>query len=116
MHILNQMFKAMKYIKKYSIAIICVLILLLAGKSCQSCSRGRALQYERIQHELVVDSIQTAYAGITTDLQSANDSIKILNTEISALKEMNGMMQGSLDHARQTNNSLVRTINAKSQN
>lgn len=104
----------MKYIKKYSIAIICALILLLTGKSCQSCSRGRALDYERVQHEQVVDSLKQVTRTLNADLQLSNDSIKLLNTEISALKEMNGMMQGSLDHARQTNNSLVRSINAKS--
>lgn len=104
----------MKYIKKYSIAIICALTFLLACKSCQSCSRGRALEFERAQHVQVVDSLNTTINGINVDLQLSNDSIKILNTEINALKEMNGMMQGSLDHARQTNNSLVRSINAKS--
>lgn len=99
----------MKYIKKYSIAIICALILLLAGKSCQSCSRERIIGYQKNHYEQVVDSLKT-------DLQTANDSIKILNTEIIALKEMNGVVQESLNHARQTNNSLVRSINAKSNN
>lgn len=106
----------MKFLKKYSVAIICSLVFLLACKSCQSCSRGRALEYERVQHEQVIDSLNVTIRAINTDLQLSNDSIKILNTEINALKEMNGMMQGSLDHARQTNNSLVRSINAKSQN
>ena len=106
----------MKYIKKYSIAIICALTFLLACKSCQSCSRGRALDYEKARHERVIDSLNTVIIDLGTNLQLSNDSIKILNTEITALKEMNGMMQGSLDHVRQTNNSLVRSINAKSQN
>lgn len=106
----------MNFIKKYCFTIICVLVILFAGKSCQSCSRGRTLDYERVQHEQVVDSLKHVTQTLNADLQLSNDSIKLLNAEISALKEMNGMMQGSLDHARQTNNSLVRSINAKSKN
>ena len=107
---MNQILNAMKYIRKYSIAIICALILLLAGKSCQSCSRGRSLDYQKTQYEHVVDSLKSVNRGLNADLQLMGDSIKILNTEISALKEMNGMMQGSLDHARQTNTTLAKTI------
>lgn len=106
----------MNFIKKYCFIIICLLAVLFAGKSCQSCSRGRALDYERTQHEHVVDSLKSTIHELNVDRQLSDDSIKLLNTEISALKEMNGMMQGSLDHARQTNNSLVRSMNAKSKN
>lgn len=106
----------MKYIKKYSIAIIGALMFLLVCKSCQSCSRGRALNYEQAQYEQVIDSMKHVTRELNVDLQLSNDSIKILNTEITALREMNGMIQGSLDHARQTNTSLVRSINAKTQN
>ena len=106
----------MKYIKKYSLAIIGFLLFLLACKSCQSCSRGRALEYERVHYEQVIDSMNTELHNMDVELRISNDSIKLLNTEITALKEMNGMMQGSLDHARQTNTSLVQSINAKSQN
>ena len=100
----------MKFIQKYPIGIICVLVFFLACKSCQSCSRGRALEHERTQHERVVDSLKGIQRGLSADLQLTNDSIKILNTEINALKEMNGVMKGSLDHARQTNRSLVNSI------
>lgn len=106
----------MKIIKKYSVAIICGLAFLLACKSCQSCSRGRTIDHERVQHEQVVDSLNTIIVQLATDVHDVRDSIKILNTEIGALREMNGVMQGSLDRAHQTNSSLVRTINAKSQN
>lgn len=106
----------MKFIRKYSIVIICALVFLFACKSCQSCSRSRTLDFERTQTKHVVDSLNSIIRVLNADVQISNDSIKILNTEINALKEMNGMMQGSLDHARQTNNSLVRSINVKSQN
>lgn len=108
---MNQILNAMKYIRKYSIAIICALILLFAGKSCQSCSRGRVLDYQKAQYEHIVDSLNAVNRTLDVDLQVAGDSIKILNTEIVALKEMNGMIQGSLDHARKTNTTLIKTIN-----
>lgn len=100
----------MKYIKRYSIAIICALILLFAGKSCQSCSRGRQIEYIRTEQAAMMDSLNTIIADKTAALMTAQDSIKVLNTEINALNEMKGIMQGSLDHARQTNRSLVNSI------
>lgn len=57
-----------------------------------------------------LDSLESINRSLRGQLVTTEDSIKILNTEISALKEMNGMMQGSLDHARQTNRSLVNQI------
>lgn len=100
----------MKYIKRYSFAIICALILLLAGKSCQSCSRARQLDHNQMEYVANLDSLESINRSLQGQLVTAEDSIKILNTEINALKEMNGMMQGSLDHARQTNRSLVNSI------
>lgn len=100
----------MKYIKRYSIAIICALILLFVGKSCQSCSRARQIEYMKTEQVTVTDSLKSIISDRTTTLTTAQDSIKVLNTEINALKEMKGMMQGSLEHARQTNRSLVNKI------
>lgn len=102
--------KVMKYIKRYSIAIICALILLFVGKSCQSCSRARQIEYMKTTQVTVTDSLKSVISDRTAALTTAQDSIKVLNTEINALKEMKGMMQGSLEHARQTNRSLVNSI------
>jgi len=101
----------MKYLKKYSITIIAALAFLLALKSCQSCSRSRALDWAQMEYTECVDSLNHVVSDLRYQNMVAEDSIKMLNAEIGALKEMNGMMQGSLDHARATNNSLVRSIN-----
>lgn len=101
----------MKYIKRYSFAIICALILLFAGKSCQSCSRARQIEYIRTEQAAVVDSLESVIASGNTALVTAQDSIKVLNTEIKSLQEMKGMMQSSLDEVHRTNRSLVKTIN-----
>lgn len=101
----------MKYIKRYSFAIICALILLFASKSCQSCSRARQIEYIRTEQAAVVDSLESVITSSNTALVAAQDSIKVLNTEIKSLQEMKGMMQSSLDEVHRTNRSLVKTIN-----
>lgn len=103
----------MKYIKRYSIAIICALIVLLAGKSCQSCSRARQLEYTKTEYVAETDSLKSVIATRNMQLLTAQDSIKVLNTEINSLKEMRGMMESSLEHSRQTNRSLVNQISKK---
>lgn len=103
----------MKYIKKYSITIICALLFLLACKSCQSCSRARQIDYNQMEYVANLDSLDSINRSLQGQLVTAEDSIKVLNTEINALKEMKGVMQSSLDNAHRTNRSLVNSIRNK---
>lgn len=100
----------MKYIKKYSLAIIAVLVFLLTCKSCQSCSRGRQIEYNQIECSHIVDSLKYELVEHESYEVALEDSIKILNNKIDNLNEMKGIMQGSLDRAHQTNKSLVNQI------
>lgn len=101
----------MSYIKKYSLAIIGILLFLLTCKSCQSCSRARTIEWNRMEYIECTDSLNREISDLKHKCLVSEDSIKVLNTEINALREMNGMMSGSLDHARATNKSLIKTIN-----
>lgn len=87
------------------------MLFLLACKSCQSCSRARTIEWNRMEYVEHTDSLNREISELRRKCLMSEDSIKVLNTEINALREMNGVMSGSLDHARATNNSLIRTIN-----
>lgn len=103
----------MKYVKKYSIAIICALFLLFMGKSCQSCSRGRQLEYNKIEYSHDIDSLQKVITSKDKQLVLAEDSIKLLNAELKSLREINGFVTTSLEHSRQTNKTLTNQLKNK---
>ena len=105
----------MKTIKKYSTVIICVLILLLTGKSCQSCSRGNQIEYNKALHAQIEDSLTHKIISLENDLLYANDSIKLLNSNLKAARELNGFAMSSLEHARQTNKTLVNQLENKTE-
>jgi hypothetical protein len=96
--------------EKYTLVIIVALGFLLLCKSCQSCTRQRALEYVKTEHVQYVDSVSSVIREMDSKIVTADDSIKILNTKIDALLEAKGLMQSSLDHAVSTNQSLVQTI------
>lgn len=97
----------MKWIKSHPWILVCALGFLLCCKSCQSCSRQRTIEYNQAQYEHQIDSIRA-------DLSRANDSIKILNIELDNLKERYNIVEGTLEHTRTTNQSLIRSNNVLS--
>lgn len=50
-----------------------------------------------------IDSIKTINVQLC-------DSIKVLNTKIESLKELNKSTKESLDHSRNTNNTLIKKL------
>lgn len=92
-----------KWIQKYSPIIAGVLLVLLAFKSCQSCSRSRAIQWTEASCERVVDSIQH-------DRMVAWDSVRTLKQQVQAWEDKYELISNSLNYTRDQNSSLVRTI------
>lgn len=103
----------METIKKHSTIIICWLVLLLAGKSCQSCSRANQIEYNKAQYAQVEDSLVRKITSLENDLLRANDSIKLLNSDLKSLQELNNIALHSLEHTQQTNKTLVNQLKNK---
>lgn len=101
----------MKFIKKYCVVIICVLGVLLAGKSCQSCSRGRQLKFQEIQHTEIITSKNNTIDSLYSVLKSQNDSIKILNEKLEGEKRINNIINNTNDQLTKNNNKLINHIN-----
>lgn len=112
---------------KYRDWVVVILLLLFAFKGCQSCSRGRMIEYNQNQHEqskveLVgsIDSLNNIIQIKNHQIDSLNISkkqyidslntvivnkdfqIDILNNELKDLKE-------SVRHYRSTNATLINT-------
>lgn len=93
----------MKFIQKHSIIIICILVGLLTLTKCSSCSQKRSFEFEKASMSQSIDSIKTINVQLC-------DSIKVLNTKIESLKELNKSTKESLDHSRNTNNTLIKKL------
>ena len=93
--------------KKYSTIIIFALVAICSLKSCQSCSRSRQIEYNKIEYQAKMDSMQSIISEQQHALIIAKDSINLLNTEIKSLQELAGLAMTSLQHQQQTNKTLV---------
>ncbi len=96
---------------KYLISALVVLAFLYTCKSCQSCSRQRQIDWNQMEYVANLDSIDSINRNLQAQNVKLEDSIKILHTEIRALRELNGSVNASLEHARQTNKALIKNQN-----
>lgn len=97
-------------LKKYSTTIICALLAICMLKSCQNCSRGRQIEFNKIEYKAKLDSLQCIISEQQHELTVAHDSINLLNTEIKSLQELAGLAMTSLQHQQQTNKTLVNQL------
>ena len=95
----------MKFIKKYSFVIIVILVFLLAAKSCQSCSRGRLIEYNKIEQTIIIDSLTNLVAN-------QNDSIRILNERIVAQEDKINTLQEHIKDVSEMNTQLSKNQNS----
>lgn len=93
--------KIKNFIQKYSIAILCCLVLLVGFKQCQLSRSARQITYTQLQYGSKIDSLQ----NINVQLY---DSIKLLNAENKSLKELVNVTKGSLEHAQRTSTELTK--------
>ena len=68
-----------KFIDKYYIWIIIVLSVLFLFKNCQSCSRNRALEFNDIIYESIMDSMENDINNQLIYISLLEDSIKTYN-------------------------------------
>ena len=86
-----------------------VLVILLAGKSCKSCTDSRRYEFKTNEYVTQIDSITKAN-------KEMEDSIKILNIENQSLKDQKGIIEAqnsrledNLKNSQSQNQTLINT-------
>lgn len=95
--------------KKYINWIIVFLICLCCFKSCQSCSRGRSLDYQKYSYEYVIDSLNKDIIHYQDTIKSQQDTIKIYQIQLNIMDENNKMLKESNKYFQNTNRTLINT-------
>ena len=98
-----------KFIDKYYLWIVIILAILLFFKNCQSCTRGRAIEFNEISYELIIDSMKTDINNYKTKLILLEDSINVYKTKNEELQDKINILKESNKHFQQTNRVLINT-------
>ena len=91
-----------EFYNKYVNWIVIVLICLVMIKECQSCARGRRVEFNKIRTEQISDSL-----NMTID--SLNKIISLKDKDIEYLKATNKNLETSNKYYRNTNSTLINT-------
>lgn len=94
-------------------AISIVLFVLLIFKSCESCRRDSALQWERYNNEITVDSLNKVIDILESDILVLNDTVRKLKYQISSLDVEKRILYETNKTQSNTNKELIRTLNKK---
>ena len=107
----------MKKETKYKIVIAGITALFVL-KSCESCRRNSTLQWERVNNEYVVDSLNNiiderdvTINTLNDSVRELNDSIKILNYKIDNISSENKILYESNRSHQETNRGLIKSLN-----
>lgn len=92
---------------KYIHWIVILLFVLLSFKSCQSCSRDRALKYQTVQYQQNIDSLSTQIVEKIDTIYILKDSIKMYRYKLGIVEDNNRALKESNRHYRSTNSRLV---------
>lgn len=98
-----------KFIDKYYLWIVIVLAVLLFFKNCQSCTRGRTIEFNEISYELIIDSMKNDINDYKSKIQSLKDSIGLYKTKNEQLQDKIEILQSSNKYFQQTNKTLINT-------
>ena len=102
------MLKTIKnWIKEYQSLIIGLLILVLMLKGCQSCNTERRYEYQEIQYEYIIDSMQTVIDERSIDTKDLCDTIHSLRSENTMLKDVIKDLRDDKIYYQKANKNLV---------
>ena len=106
--------KIKNWIKDHYQLIIACLLLVIMLKGCASCSMERRYEYQQIQYEYVIDSMQTVIDERSIDTKDLCDTIHSLRAENIVLKEVINDLREDKNYYRKTNRDLVNVTEALS--
>jgi hypothetical protein len=106
--------KIKKFVADKHWLIIGILCLTLMLKGCESCSNERRLEYYQVQHELVIDSMQTVIDERSTNTKDLCDTIYSLRAENTILKSVIKDLKDDKIYYQKANKNLTNVAEALS--
>lgn len=107
-----------KIYQKYKDWFVIALLAILCFKSCQSCSRGRIIEFNDKKHTILIDSLERDISILDEQLSDMHKDAQIHLMKIQSLeealemyKEENKDLRDNNKHYRTTNKVLVNTNN-----
>jgi hypothetical protein len=96
-----------EFYKKYKNWFVVILFFLFGLKSCQSCSRQRSIEYNKIKYEHVIDSLQVLIESKNDTITSQQNNLKIYKVNLGLVEDSNKALRESNKRFQSTNRVLV---------
>lgn len=100
-----------KFYRKYTDVIVLSLVFLFTCKSCQSCHRANQLEWNTIQHECVVDSLNNIIDELYIENDKLKDTISIYKKELNVIEETNNVLLDVNKSNQNLNRFLIKKLN-----
>lgn len=99
--------KIKKWIKDHQSLIIGLLVLVLMLKGCSACNMERRYEYQQIQYEHVIDSMQSVIDTRSVDVKDLYDTLYSLRSENTILKDVIKDLNADKEHYKIQNRNLI---------
>lgn len=92
---------------KYIHWIVVTLFIILCFKGCQSCSKNRKMEYNKIQYENAIDSLTNMINLKNDTIYILSDSMKMYRYKLGLIEDNNKMLKESNKYYRNANTKLA---------
>ena len=99
--------KIKTWIKDHYQLIIGLLIMVIMLKGCSSCNMERRYEYQEIQYEYIIDSMQAVIDERSIDTKDLCDTIHSLRAENTVLKDIIKDIKADREYYRKQNRDLA---------
>lgn len=99
--------KIKNWIKDHIALVIACLIMVIMLKGCQGCSMERRYEYQQVQYEQIIDSMQSVIDERSIDTKDLCDTIHSLRAENTVLKDIIKDVKADREYYRKQNRDLA---------
>ena len=100
-----------EWYKKYVNYIVIALFILFGFKSCQSCSRQRASEWQATQYEAKIDALDMLLQDSRRNIDALNDSLNMYKFKMGIIEQDNKRLSESNPRIQRNNTTLINTNN-----
>lgn len=97
-----------KFYKKYVNVIVCLLTFFLLCKSCQSCNRANQIEYNQLQYEHKLDSINNLLNESYVKCDALQDTITLYKGKLGIMKDVQNTLKENNKALLNSNNHIIR--------
>lgn len=103
--------KIKDFVKKNYVYIIIILVILLIGKSCQSCTRKNTIVYNKYEYRSKIDSLQSMNNYYKDSILYLNTQNTIIQNELNGCKVELEKLEKRYDNINSINKNIQTTNN-----